>query len=112
MEQVHIFLTVQIFMLDTVQEQDPSLQLNNDVLETLKSDCDLIDSNCIELNLNGFTMDMENDNRDLVLEFHFPSLELMPDSVLLSIFPHVSNLEFRAEDDLVTMKVKYKNIFQ
>ena len=111
MEQSHIFLAIRIFMLDTVQELEPGLQLNNEFLETLKSDCDMIEANYRELDLFCVSMNMENENRDLALEFQFSSFELTPDSVWLSIFSHVSSIEFRTEDDMVVMKIKYGDIF-
>ena len=110
MEQM-IFLAVKIFMLDSAQESDPDLQPNRELIEALESDCDLIEANMKALNYIGYTMGMENENRDLMLEHQFSLFELRPDSVLFSIFSHVSSIEFRAEDDLVIMKTKYENIF-
>ena len=111
MNKIDVFLVFQIFVVETVLEQKPGYNLNAELLDTIKSDCDLISSHFEELELDAFSADVENDFRDGVIELHFNNFVLTPSNVLLCVFPHVSNIQFRTKDDQILMKMTYKDLF-
>ena len=111
MEKDFIYSVLEFFIVDAVLESHPSLKLNTEFLETIKSDCELIAAHYEEFDLDSFSTDITNDDRDGVLSFYFNNFILTPDSVLLSAFAHASKVDFRAENGLIVMTLTYHNLF-
>lgn len=115
--RANIFDALQIFIIDSVLEQNPKAKLNTELLETIRADCECIEEVSKTHELNGFSLDVKNDYRDVVMEFFFDELILTPGSVLLNVFQNVSDIQFRMEKDeeenkdLLIMTITYDNLF-
>ena len=110
-EKDFIFSVFEIFIVERVLEEVPGTELNTEIFETIKADCELIAQHYEELDIDGFSADASKDYKDGIIEYNFNQFVLTPNSVLLSVFPHASSIQFRAEEDLVMMKLTYEDLF-
>lgn len=112
-----IYLILETFVIDSVQEQNPDLKLNTALLEAMKADCALLEEAEKEFPLHALSCDAQNEYRDLVLELFYDEIELVPNSPLLSVLSHASRVQFRAEadeeegKDQLVVTLTYKDIF-
>ena len=112
-----IYLILETFVIESVQEEDPELKLNTALLDTIKVDCALLEEAGKEFPVNALSCDAQNEYRDLVMELYYDEIELIPNSPLLSVFAHASNVQFRAETDeeegkdQLVVTLTYKSLF-
>ncbi len=111
MDQIDLFLLFESFIIDVLMEQDPEVQLNTELLEAIRSDCELISEKREELELTGFAVDASEDHQDGVLEFFAEQFILTPDSLWLPVMEHASRIGFRAEGEELVMTLTYENLF-
>lgn len=115
--KLQIYTILESFIIEPVQEQDPELKPNTELLDAIRNDCALLGKAAKEFPINALSCDAQNEYRDLVMELYYDEIELIPNSPLLSVFAHASNVQFRAETDeeegkdQLVVTLTYKSLF-
>lgn len=107
----HFICSLFEMQVETVEEMCPTFQLDDELYEQIRKDCSVMEKHFEELNISAFLVDFQDEYQSAVLEYYIDALELTPDSDLLSILSHASELHFRNEEDQIVMTLIFRNLF-